>query len=122
MNAEGLFTLHSDGQTMTIEVHGAVGSLSDGAALRNLDHILQMVRESGVRDVVIDFLQSPYFGSSLLEMLRCVWNELHSRGGHMVLCNLSPVGAEIIQLAKFDHLWPVVATRADAQHRLQSLC
>jgi anti-anti-sigma factor len=122
MNAEGVFALHREGRTATIEVQGAVSSLADDAALRELDRILELIRQGNVHDVLVDFQQSPYFGSCLLEALRRIWNELQPRGGRMVLCNLSPVGMEIIQLAKFDQLWPVVATREAAARRLQSTC
>lgn len=121
MTTTDLFTIQTSGPTMTIEVHGPVSSLASDEALRDLDRILERVQSADVHDVVIDFQQSPYFGSCMLEALRQIWNKVHRRGGRLVLCNLSPVGQEIIHLAKFDQLWPVVATREDAVGQLESM-
>ena len=122
MSSEDLFLLHNDGRMLTIEVHGAVSSLADEAALRDFNRLLEAIDAAEIHDVVVDFHQSPYFGSCLLETLRQIWNKIHVRGGRMVLCNLSPVGLEIIQVAKFDQLWPVAATREQAVHQLQTQC
>lgn len=122
MTATDMFTMQTAGPTMTITVHGTISSLASDEALRNLDRILEQIRTGDVQDVVIDFQQTPYFGSCLLEMLRRIWNDIHSRGGRLVLCNVSPVGQEILHLAKFDQLWPLVATREDAEQQLQSTC
>jgi anti-anti-sigma factor len=118
MNSENLFDLERDGRRLTITVHGPVTSLAEETSLSKIDHLLAAIASAEVRDVVVDFQQSPYFGSCMLETLRQIWNQIHARGGRMILCNLSPVGLEIIQLAKFDQLWPVVPTREQAAARL----
>ncbi len=122
MTTTDLFTIQTSGPTMTIEVHGPVSSLASDEALKNLDRVLDRIQTEDIRDVVIDFQQSPYFGSCMLETLRQIWNDVHRRGGRLVLCNLSPVGQEIIHIAKFDQLWPVVATREDADQQLETMC
>ena len=104
---------------MVLEVHGKVSDLADSAALDELDRMLEQVKEPAVTNVIVDFGQSPYFGSSLLETLRRIWSDIHPRQGKMVLCNVSPVGREILEIAKFDQLWPVVETCAEAEQRLQ---
>lgn len=122
MTSTELFTTQTAGSTLTIEVHGTISSLADDEALRKLDHILEQLQSGGVRNVLIDFRQSPYFGSCMLETLRRIWNDVQPRGGRLVLCNLSPVGREILQLAKFDQLWPVLDTREEAEGLLDSKC
>lgn len=122
MAATELFTFDQSGSTLTIDVHGTVSSLQNDESLHNLEHVLDQIETGAVRDVVVDFHQSPYFGSCMLETLRRIWNEIHSRGGRLVICNLSPVGREIMQVAKFDHLWPVVATRKEASDQLNTTC
>lgn len=101
-----------------LEIMQPVGSLADQELLAELEGILQQLRAGQERAVCIDFREIPYFGSSLLEALRIIWNELEPRSGRMALCRLSPIGCEIIQLTKFDHLWPLFNTRAEAIERL----
>lgn len=122
MTPHGVFTIHTDGPTMTIEVHGQFGSLEDDSVLQVLNNALEQIRTTSVRDVLVDFGDSPYFGSILLEALRVIWNDVHGRGGQLVLCNLSPVCQEILHVSKFDQLWLVVATRQDAENHLQAIC
>lgn len=116
-----IFSTRRSGTTLILEVHGTVSSLADAAALDELDLLLDQLKENAATNVVVDFGQSPFFGSSLLETLRRIWNDVHPGGGKMVLCNVSPVGREILALAKFDQLWPVVATCADAEKQLHTL-
>lgn len=115
-----IFTTQTDGPTMTIEVHGTVSSLADDSALGELNRIIEQIRAGAVRDVLVDFGQSPYFGSCMLEALRAIWRDVQRRGGQMVLCNVSPVGREILEIAKFDRLWPVVDTRQDGEHQIRA--
>jgi anti-anti-sigma factor len=115
-----IFSTRKSGSTIILEVHGKVSDLADSSALNELDHMLEQVQDPTVTNVIVDFGQSPYFGSSLLETLRRIWNDIHPRQGKMVLCNVSPVGREILQIAKFDQLWPVVETCADAEKKLQT--
>jgi anti-anti-sigma factor len=94
-----------------VEVCRPVGSLSDSQVMTEFDGVLAALGRSGLHQVLVDLRQTPYFGSSLLEALRHLWNKVHPQNGRMVLCNASPVGREILELAKFDHLWPIVSDR-----------
>lgn len=103
---------------LVIEIAHPVGSLANQELLNELDRILLTVREDQIQAVCVDFHEIAYFGSSLLEALRIIWKELEPRRGRMALCRLSPIGREIIQLMKFDHLWPLCNSRAEAIDQL----
>lgn len=118
MAADAVFTATINGPTLVLAVHGSVSGLGDDAALNELDRVIAEVNQGTVRNVLVDFGQSSYFGSLMLETLRRIWNEVHAHGGRMALCNVSPVGKEILQIAKFDQLWPIVETRTDAEKLL----
>ncbi len=108
------FQAASEHGVFVLEITQPVGSLANQELLAELDGILQTLRAGQTQLVCIDFHEIPYFGSSLLEALRIVWTDLESRSGRMALCRLSPIGREIIQLTKFDQLWPLFNTRAEA--------
>lgn len=118
MTSDKIFTTTVEGATLILAVRGSVSSLGDDAALDELDSVIAQVHQGAIRHVLVDFGQSTYFGSIMLETLRRIWNEVHPRGGRMALCNVSPVGKEILQIAKFDQLWPIVETRQDADQLL----
>ncbi|MDZ4688708.1 MAG: STAS domain-containing protein [Planctomycetaceae bacterium] len=106
------FRTASEGDVFVVEICQPVGSLSDSVVLTQLDEVLDALKSSGLAKLLVDFRQTPYFGSSLLEGLRLLWNCIHAADGKMVLCNPSQVGREILEIAKFDHLWPIVNDRA----------
>jgi anti-anti-sigma regulatory factor len=79
-----------------------------------IDAIVESLTDPGAKGTVIDLGHMPYFGSMMLESLRNVWTHIHPQGQRMALCGVSEVGQEILRLARFDTLWPICATRAEA--------
>ena len=67
-----------------------------------------------IRNVVLDFEGTDYFGSSMLGLFVRLGKRVNTRGGKMALCNLSEHEAEILHTSHLDSLWPVCATREDA--------
>jgi anti-anti-sigma factor len=108
------------GDVLLLIVNSEVSSLSDQSVLDELEEIRHLRSSIGLRKLVVDLEQAPFFGSSFLEVLRVLWNDVASKnGGEMVICNPSPVGREVLQIAKFDQIWPIVDSRGDA---LELLC
>jgi anti-anti-sigma factor len=67
-----------------------------------------------VKNVVLDFQRTAYYGSTALGFFIKVWKRVRSRGGQMAFCNVSGLEREILQVTKLDGLWPVCASRAEA--------
>ena len=120
MNRRQVFRVTSVEDVLIVELLGVVSSLADDAIMHELDAVRLELRTGGFLAVVIDLGQVAYFGSSMLEAIRGLWNELSPRQGQIVLCNASEVSREVLQIAKFDHLWPIVDTRAEALKLLKS--
>lgn len=120
MTPTKVFRVSTADSAMIVELLGIVSSLADDSITRELDTIRQRFRTSGCHAIVIDFGQVAYFGSSMLEAIRALWNDLVPHKGRLILCNASEVGREILQIAKFDHLWPLVETRDQALQLLQA--
>lgn len=112
------FRCLDEGSALVIEVLRPVGSLAEQQVMHELEQIIARTADRQTCKIVVDFHQTSYFGSSMLEALRIIWTRIEDREGQMVLCNLSPVGMEIVQIAKFDHLWPICATRQEALAKL----
>ncbi len=113
------FRCLEEGSALVMEVLRPVGSLAEQDVMQELDQIVAITAKCPTCKIIVDFHQTTYFGSSMLEALRIIWSKIEDREGRMVLCNLSPVGMEIVQIAKFDHLWPICSTRAEALAKLQ---
>lgn len=99
---------------LLLELRDGISSLADHSILNELSEIRQQRREIGFVKLVIDLAQAPFFGSSLLELIRVVWNDISAEGGELVLCNPSPVGREVLEVAKFNQIWPLLDTLDEA--------
>lgn len=114
MKAPQLFKTFTVGPVLVVELLGVVSSLADSSVLRELEEVRSDLRKGGQTAVVVDLAKADYFGSSLLEAIRILWNDLSACGGRIALCNPSEVGREVLQIAKFDHVWPLVNSRNEA--------
>ena len=114
MVATRLFHVETENDTLIVTVRGNVGSLADAQITSEFDALLETVQESGARRIVVDLDDQPYIGSIILESLRRLWNLLQAENGKMALCGVSELGAEILQIARFDTLWPICNSRSEA--------
>lgn len=91
-----------------------VGSLAEEHVRCELDEVLAQVRESGVKNVVVDFSHLPYFGTAMLEVMLTIWRGVRGEAGKMAVCNASEMQREVLRISAFDSLWPLCNTREEA--------
>ena len=76
--------------------------------------LLEQVDAAAEKNIVIDFSESDYFGSDALGLFVHLWKKAAARGGRIVFCGASDLEKEILLRAKFDHIGPICAGRAEA--------
>ena len=91
-----------------------IGHLDGEAIRKEWDLLLAQINANDVQHAVIDFGALDYFGSTMLDLLIVLWKRLNKQGKKMALCSVSPLGLEILQVAKFDTIWPIVPGRQQA--------
>ena len=99
---------------MVLELQDSVSNMPDHTILSDLEEIRRQRREIGCTKLIFDLGKAQYFGSTLLELIRVVWNDLTALNGKLILCNPSPFGREVLEIAKFHQIWPLLGTRAEA--------
>lgn len=104
-----------------VRVCEAISSLADTRVLTEMEDVVRRIHEDRTADVVVDLAQAAYFGSTLLEALRMLWNDVRPRGGHLVLCNISGVGREVLEISHFNRIWHLTTSRDEALRRLDEL-
>ncbi len=109
-----LFEVDRDGEVLIVSVAENVGSFADAEVLIEVRQILKQLAGQDVRGIVVDLRQAAYFGSSMLEALRELWNHVHHQGGKLALCNVSDVGRDILEVSRFNTLWPILDSRDEA--------
>ncbi len=78
-----------------------------------------LVVQHAIRNIVVDFAGTDFFGSSALGFLIHLRKLVHGRGGHMALCNVSAHETEILNVTRLDQFWPICATRSDALQAIE---
>jgi anti-sigma B factor antagonist len=74
----------------------------------------------GIKNVVVDLGEIPYFGSTVLEWMVQMWKRAKAKGGTLATCNCSQVGKEVLHAARFDTLWQIFDSRDQAIEALQA--
>jgi anti-anti-sigma factor len=113
-----IFSTERQGDTLILVLPGTDITFADEEVLTEVDEVLYRLRESGAKNLVVDFGQTAYFGSIILGSVLKLGTRLRDSGGGFALCNLSESGHEMLRIARFDTLWPIYDTRAEALHAL----
>lgn len=76
--------------------------------------VVALLTRGDVRNVILDFRNTDYYGSTALSVFLKLWRHVRAHDGQMVFCNLSAHEHEILEMMNLDKLWLVRPTRADA--------
>ena len=119
MSSESVFHVERDGPTLIVTPRMNVSRLADEAVETELHEMQNAFQQAQVKNLVIDFGRISYFGSSMLEAMRSLGTHVRAAGGKMAVCNAAPVCREILHVARFDTLWPLLDSRAEALASVQ---
>jgi anti-anti-sigma factor len=114
MATSALFEFEVFEPTLVIVPQDNVSSLDDERVQPELGRLFKTLEDPRLRNVVVDFGQVNYFGSSMLEALLKLWKHVNSHAGKMALCNVSAIGREVLQVGRFTTLWNVYESREEA--------
>jgi anti-anti-sigma factor len=82
------------------------------------ESVMQMLDDKHVKDVVLDFHNTDYYGSTALAFFVKLCKRVKSGGGTMAFCNVSPHEMEILRLTHLDTLWPIFPSLPEALRHL----
>ncbi len=114
MPGPNVFHVERNDTTLLVVPRRNISSLAAENIQAELQAIMETLAANDVRDVVVDLESLPHFGSEMLGALHAIWKRVRAGEGKMLLCNVSPVGREILEVAKFDALWPIYGSRSEA--------
>jgi anti-anti-sigma factor len=114
MSDQKFVRLEVRGDALVVSPLMAFGHLIDPEVAREWKLVLDRLDAPGLKRLVVDLGELPYFGSTVLDWLVQLWNRMKAKGGAMAACNVSRVGREVLGLARLDTLWQVFNTRDEA--------
>jgi anti-anti-sigma factor len=77
--------------------------------------VLNILQGGGVRNLILDFCRTDYFGSTALSFFVRLWTRVRARRGRMAFCNLSAHQREILQMTGLAKLWPLCSSLQEAR-------
>lgn len=114
MDAPTLFQVTRHDDTLIVVPQRNVSSLAPESLQAEIDALLAQLDEPGLQHVVLDFGKIAYFGSAMLEAMQELGRRVRRNSGKLASCNVSVVGREVLQVVRFDAMWPVYNTCEDA--------
>jgi anti-sigma B factor antagonist/stage II sporulation protein AA (anti-sigma F factor antagonist) len=120
MAENNVFDTQIQGNTIIVLPLRNISSLADESVRAEWDEVLKRARPAQINRVVFDFGNIEYFGSTMLEAMLALWKQVRQRNGKMAICNVSPESEEVLRLAKFDSLWPIFPSRAEALNEVST--
>lgn len=112
MRRAGIFAIERKGKTVVLTLEEDLGEVAFMET--NAAEVINVFDDPTIKNLVIDFARSDYFGSTTLAFFIRLWKIVTERNGKMVLCNLSEHEKEILTVTKLDHLCTMCGSREEA--------
>ncbi len=110
-----IFDIETDDKIVIINVDFDPSIDADLIILNQISQVREFIKETKPEGVLFDFSRSGYFGSCMLEAVLEIWNLVKEiEKSQMIICELSEIGTEIIELSKLDTLWTIKPTRKES--------
>jgi anti-sigma B factor antagonist len=113
-SAAGIFEIQEQGDTVVVVPVVDLRELDFQRIEAGAREILDRLDGRGIRNVVLDFHRTDYYGSTALSFFLKLWKRVRGWNGRMAFCSVSDHEREILQLTMLDRLWPICPTRAEA--------
>jgi anti-anti-sigma factor len=96
-----------------------MGELNADRINSGMKQVLAVLNNSSVKNIVLDFHKSGYYGSTALGFFIRMWRTISLRKGRMAFCNLSANAQDTLKVMKLDCLWDICTSREDALHTVR---
>jgi anti-sigma B factor antagonist len=114
-----VFQIEREGQTLLVTVLTDLQELDYPKVEAGARDILHLLGNGTIKNVVLDFHKTDYYGSTALGFFVRLWKRVRDRGGRMAFCGVSDHEKEILKVTKLDGLWPIYLSREEALKAVQ---
>jgi anti-sigma B factor antagonist len=111
---KAIFEVEREGDTLIVTPAVDLCETEQGEIAEAGQEILDLLRRSYGRNLVLDFHRTDYYGSTALGFFVRLWKWVRVQGGKMALCHLSDHEREILAVTGLDGIWPICASREEA--------
>jgi len=111
-----MFNGEISGPVLVVSPLQGVTALTEANVQDELQVLLSQIEDRQLKGLVVDFCQTPEFGSGMLEVIMRLWRKTGSQPDGVALCNLSEMGRKIFRVTRLDSLWGIHPSREEATH------
>ena len=113
--SSGMIEVERRGNTLVLTPQTDLRELESQEIEQEMEAILRLMKwDSAVRNVVVDFGHTDYFGSTALGFLVRLRQQVRERNGRMAFCNVSAHEEDILDASKLSGLWRFFSSREKA--------
>jgi len=112
--AGGIFEIEQQNDTIIVVPVVDLRELDYQRIEEGARRILDLLNDTGIKNAVMDFNKTDYYGSTALGFFVKLWKRVRRQNGRMAFCNISAHEKEILQITQLDHLWPICSSRTEA--------
>jgi anti-sigma B factor antagonist len=109
-----LFEIEQDGKTLIATPLTDMRELEFEQIQAGAAEVLDRLNRGTVRNVILDFHKTDYYGSTALGFFVSLWTRVRTADGCMAFCNVSDNEKQILKVTKLDSLWPLCSSRQEA--------
>jgi anti-sigma B factor antagonist len=102
------------GEVLTVSPLFTFATFTEPDIVAEWTAVQKQLEQPDVKHVVVDLGQIPYFGSTVLEWMVQMWKRVRDKGGRLAACNASPIGREVLTVARFEKIWGIFDSREAA--------
>jgi anti-anti-sigma factor len=118
--ADGIFEIEREGDTIVVIPAVDLRELDYQRIEAGARRVLDLLNGKDIKNVVMDFHKTDYYGSTALGFFVKLLKRVRSRHGRMVFCNVSDHEKEILRVTNLDHSWPIYPSRTEAREAVKS--
>jgi anti-anti-sigma factor len=114
-----LIEVERQGDTLILTPRADLGELSCAEIEAEQARLLQLLAaDPSIRNVLVDFARTDYFGSTALAMLVRLVEEAGKRGGRLAFCNLSAHERDVLAATRLTEIGTGYPSRREALEAL----
>lgn len=113
-----VFEVERDGATLFLTPRTNLHKLDFDAIQEGASDALSLLEDKGIKNIILDFHNAQYCGSTALAFFIKLWQRVKSCGGKMVFCEVSKHDREVLDVTKLSTLWTICSSRDDAINSL----
>ncbi len=108
-----------DGDITIVEFGEELQHLGEDV-IPTVSRVVHDAGEAPIPKVLLDMKYVQFFGSSFIEVLFRLWQQMQTREGQFVICGVHPQCLEVLQVTKLDKLWAICPDRETGLAYLRS--